>query len=253
MMYLTFTFAIGISWADLPLTADNIRFRGQGLGHILSFFASMSIGSLPAYLSEKPIVIRERSNGSYSALAYVIAHFLRDVVVSFLLSFHISLVLYAMIGLRRPSSNFFFFFLTMAITLLCSESLMLVVSTIVPFLLSAIAVSGFIFAAFMVVMGGLLELPNIPWVLRWIQYISFLTFSLSAAVWNEFDGVTFTKAPNDLPPILEDVAGVDVGLRSGWAVNNKWANLAVIFSMTILYRVLAVGLIHFKWTAKKVS
>lgn len=250
-MYLALAVVVGVAWIDLPFSADIIRDRSLALAYVTSFFIFMSIAVLPVYLNEKQIVIRERTNASYSALAYIAGHFVMEVIFIFVMSLLLSVVVYFMVGLRSGASHFFFFFLALALSLLCAESIMLVIAAIVPFLLGGIAVGAFLYGAFMVVMGGMIDLAKVPWVVRWMQYISLHTYGLAALAWNEFDGVTFAKAPNAVPPIPQDVAGVDVLNRVGWPVNDKWANIGAIIGMTLAYRVIALAWVHYKWTGKR--
>lgn len=251
VMYMALAVVIGVGWWQLPMRADMLLDRFMALGYAVSFFIFMSIAVLPVYLNEKHIVERERANASYTAFAYVAGHFAMEVVFIFFMALVISSIVYWMVGFNSEPSRFFFYFLTLALALLCAEGVMLAVAAAVPFLLGGIAVGAFLYGLFMVVMGGLIDIARIPWPVRWAHYLSLHTFALAAIGWNEMTGLVFEAAPDAVPPIPDAVRGEQIIANVGYPLTNKWANIAVVAAMSLAYRLIALAVIQWRWTGKK--
>lgn len=197
------------------------------------------------YLNEKLIVARERVNGSYSTAAYVLGHFLVELVYLLYMTVCIIAVMYYLAGLNPRFTRFLFFGLIMYCSLVVAESIMFLIAAIVPILLVGIAMGAFLFGAFMVVQGYFTSLKHIPWVLRWMTYISLHAYSFAAMVINEFSGRVYAASPDSFPAFPEAVPGEDVIDSLTFVTDNRWANIGAMVAMIVVYRVIA-----YAWIAK---
>eukprot|EP00172_Hildenbrandia_rubra_P000775 Plantae.Rhodophyta-Hildenbrandia_rubra.ctg1434.p1 GENE.Plantae.Rhodophyta-Hildenbrandia_rubra.ctg1434~~Plantae.Rhodophyta-Hildenbrandia_rubra.ctg1434.p1 ORF type:complete len:677 (+),score=142.49 Plantae.Rhodophyta-Hildenbrandia_rubra.ctg1434:423-2453(+) len=250
-MYLALGLFIGIAWLRVPATADRIRDLQGSLFFLSAFMVFMSLSILPVYLDEKLIVTRERMNGSYSVLAYLVGHFIVECVFLAIMSIIISGVVYYTVGYNPEFGRFCFFALALFLSLLVAESIMIVIASIVPFLLVGIASAAFLFGIFMVHEGYFLQLKNITWALRWINKIALHSYSFSAFIINEFSGRTYAAAPDAFPPFLEDVSGKSVIDSLDLVSTRRWVNIGVMCAMVVFYRTVAFFWIKTFHTGKK--
>lgn len=196
-------------------------------------------------LIERRIVTRERMNGGYSVSAYLMGHLVIEGVMLGVLSLCVTAVLYSMVNLHPTVDRAFFWALTLWLSLMVAESIMILISSIVPMFIVGIAAGAFLFGAFMVVQGFFTRVEFIPWPLRWLGFIGLHSYSFAAMVINEFDGRTYAATPNSFPPFPNDVDGVSVVNNLDFISNSKWVNIAVIAVMLVVYRFLA-----FLWISK---
>lgn len=242
---------IGIAWWRMDSTAGRVEDRLSALFYTSAFMIFMSIAVLPVYLNEKQIVVREKANASYSSLAYLSGHFVMEVAFMAIMAIVLTAVVYYMAGFNPSFTRFLFFAVTLFMSLLVAESIMILIAAMVPFLLAGIAMGAFLFGMFMVVQGYLRPVKRISWVLRWMQYFSLHTFSFNAFSINELSGKTFEASPMSIPPILNDIDGNNFLDALGLPLGNKWACIVVMVGMLAVYRVLAFVWIATKWHGKK--
>lgn len=184
-------------------------------------------------------------NGSYSVGAYLLGHFVVEAIMLGILSLSVTAILYTMVNLHPTVGRAFFWALTLWLSLLVAESIMILIASIVPLFIVGIAMGAFLFGAFMVVQGFFTRVEFIPWPLRWLGYLGLHSYSFAAMVINEFDGRTYTATPNSFPPFPEDVDGKSVIDNLDFISNDRWVNIGVLVVMLIVYRAFA-----YLWIAK---
>lgn len=244
-MYFALCAMIGIAWFRTEEKADRIQDLQGALFFSFSFLIFMSIAVLPVYISEKAIVTRERLNGAYSVAAYMLGHFAVEVLMLGVLSLACTAVLYPLANLNPQFSRGMFWALTLWISLLVAESIMILIASIVPLFIVGIAAGGFLLGGFMIVMGFFTRIQKIPWTLRWMRYVGLHTYGFAAFCINEFDGRTYAATPESFPPFVEPVQGREVIEALGFVFDSKWKNLAVLSAMLVVYRTLS-----FLWISK---
>ena len=77
-----------------------------------------------------------------------------------------------MVELTLPVPRFKIFLSNLFTPLLVAESLMVLISAVIPTLIVGIAAGAMMFGLFMCVQGAFISLDKIGWWLRWIQYIT---------------------------------------------------------------------------------
>lgn len=186
--------------------------------------------------AERRIVTRERLNGSYSIGAYLLGHFVVEAIMLGVLSLSITAILYSMVSLHPAVDRAFFWALTLWLSLLVAESIVILLASIVPVFIVGIALGALLFGAFLAVQGFYTHVKFIPWPVRWLGYLDLYSYSFAAMVINEFDGRTYVATPNSSPPFLEDVDGKSVIDSFDFISNNRWVNIGVMVLMLIAYR-----------------
>uniref|UniRef100_A0A453L1F9 ABC-2 type transporter transmembrane domain-containing protein n=1 Tax=Aegilops tauschii subsp. strangulata TaxID=200361 RepID=A0A453L1F9_AEGTS len=182
---------------------------------------------------------RERLNGHYGVSSFVIANTVSATPYLLLISLVPGAMAYYLVGLQRSFDHFAYFALVLFMTMMLVEGLMMIVASAVPdFLMGIITGAGI--QGVMMLNGGFFRLPHdLPKpVWRYpMYYVAFHKYANQGFYKNEFLGLTF---PNNQAGGATTITGDEI-LRKYWQVEmgyNKWVDLAVLFGMVILYRVL---------------
>ena len=196
VMYIGLALMIGTVWINIGDGADVIVDIIGVIFFVAAFMVFMSVSVLPAYLEEKAVFVKERANGAYTSLVFILAHTVVDVPFMFLQAAVSGAIVYFLVGLNSGADRIVFFFINLFLSFMVAESIMLMVSAIVPVAIVGIALGAMIFGAFMVVQGYFIKVENINWYMGWLRYVGMHTYSFSAFMHNEFSGRVFRAVPN---------------------------------------------------------
>lgn len=249
-MYLMLSLMIGLVWLRLGTSASVIFDTNNALFYVCAFMIFMSISVLPAYLEERSVLVRERANGAYSVAAYIVSHTLYEIPYVFLLALMASSVTYWLVGLTPGATRFFIFVANLFMSLFVAESMMVLISAVIPILIVGIAAGAMTFGLFMCVMGAFISVDRIGWWLRWVRYIALHFYSYSTFLVNQFRDTTWEASPDTFPPYLNPVDGDDIYVAQGLE-ERLWVNFLAQIAMVIAYRMLAAGWLHVFLRGKK--
>lgn len=243
-MYMMLSLMIGLVWLRLGSSAKYIIDINSALFYVCAFMIFMSISVLPAYLEERTILCRERASGAYSVAAYIVSHTLYEIPYVLLLSLSASTVTYFMVGLRPTVKAFWIFTANLFLTLMVSESIMVLIAAVIPILIVGIAAGAMMFGLFMCVQGAFISIDQIGWWLRWVVYIALHYYSYSTFLVNQHRDQVYPAAPDNVfPPYPEDVRGETVYREMGLE-DRMWVNFAAQAAMIVVYRALAALWLH---------
>ena len=150
-MYIALSVLMATTWANTGTHQNEIQDRYGLFFFAVAFPCFMSVAGIPAFLEDRLLFIREYSNGSYSVAAYVMANTLIMIPFIFLISFCFVLILYPSADLNNDADRAAIFGVLFFILLLVAESMSLLVSSIIPVFVAALAITSFINGFFMVV------------------------------------------------------------------------------------------------------
>lgn len=250
-MYVALSLMIGTVWLRIGNKADVVVDIVGVLFFVAAFMVFMSVSVLPAFLEEKAVFVRERANGSYSVPAFVIAHTIVDVPFMALQALVCGSIVYWLVGLNAAWDRFLFFLLDLFVSFMVAESIMLLVSAVVPVAIVGIALGAMIYGAFMIVQGFFVKLENIGWWWRWMHWIGMHSYSFSAFMYNEFHGRHFDPAPDAAGGPQPAIAGDVILAMYDFDGTDKWTNVAVLVVMAIIYRGIAAVFMYKYHTGKK--
>lgn len=184
---------------------------------------------------------RERLNGHYGVGSFVIANTLSATPYLALISVAPGAIGYYLTGLQSSIDHFAYFAVVLFTTMMVVEGLMMIVASAVPdFLMGIITGAGV--QGVMMLNGGFFRLPNDLPKPVWkypMYYIAFHKYANQGFYKNEFLGLTFPKY-NDQAGAGTVITGEEI-LTNYWQVQlgySKWADLAILIGMVVLYRVL---------------
>lgn len=252
-MYFFLSILIGTVWLQLGNSAKVINSYNGALFYTTAFMIFMSISVLPMYLEERNVFIRERSNASYGVTAYLLSHFVFELPFVFLLSLICSSTVYWLVGLFPDPNRFFIFVANLFMGLMVAESIMILISAIIPYFIVGLAAGAFVFGAFMCVMGYFAQFNEIGWWWKWMRYIAVHYFNFSTFMSNQHEGQIYTAycpSITQYPCYPTNVIGGEIIVY--YELEGRvWVNFLVQLLMIIIFRVCAGLYLHFFVRGKK--
>ncbi|XP_069154909.1 ABC transporter G family member 11 isoform X1 [Solanum lycopersicum] len=238
VIYLVVSVCVGTIYFNVGTTYNSIQARGACAAFIFGFMTFMSIGGFPSFVEDMKVFQRERMNGHYSIIAFVISNTLSAMPFLILIATLSGTICYFMVRFHPGFSHYLFFVLALYASITTVESLMMVIASVVPNFLMGIVIGAGILGISMVV-SGFFRLPHdIPKPV-WRYPVSYLTFdfwAIQGQYKNHLKGLIFDNQSPDLPKITGEYA-----LKETFQIHvnrSKWVDLSVIFSMIIIYRLI---------------
>ncbi|EAZ45082.1 hypothetical protein OsJ_29720 [Oryza sativa Japonica Group] len=240
-IYVALCLCVGTIYYDVGHSYGSIQARGSMLMFVAAFLTFMAIGCFPSFVEDMKIFGRERLNGHYGVASFVIANTLSSTPYLALISVVPGAIAYYLTGLQSSGEHFGYFAAVLFTTMMVVEGLMMIVASAVPdFLMGIITGAGV--QGVMMLNGGFFRLPNDLPKPVWkypMYYIAFHKYANQGFYKNEFLGLTFPKY-NDQAGAGTVITGEEI-LTNYWQVQlgySKWADLAILIGMVVLYRVL---------------
>eukprot|EP01006_Ploeotia_vitrea_P052301 TRINITY_DN67669_c10_g1_i1.p1 TRINITY_DN67669_c10_g1~~TRINITY_DN67669_c10_g1_i1.p1 ORF type:complete len:685 (+),score=379.37 TRINITY_DN67669_c10_g1_i1:148-2202(+) len=247
-MYTMLSLMIGTMYAGIDNGQKEVIDRAGVLFYIAAFMVFMSIAVIPAFIQERAVFGRERANGWYDVGPYVLANSICGLPGLFIMSLVSTSIIYPMVGLNDEEGRFGLFLANLFMSLVIAESLMAVLSAIVPIYIVGMALGAGIFGMFMLCEGFFMVLENIPDYWIWGYYMGFHAYSFRLFMWTEFDGLALkcdqgaTCAFPDGAAVLKyyDMDDTDVA-----------ADFAVLIAMFVIYRIIFYAILKVFHTGKR--
>ncbi|KAE8672778.1 ABC transporter G family member 11 [Hibiscus syriacus] len=235
-IYVALSAVLGTVFSHIGMGDGSIQARGSLLMFVASFLTFMAIGGFPSFVEEMKIFERERLNGHYGVTAFVIANTLSALPFLAMVALIPGAITYFLPGLHKGYQHFLFFVTILFACMMLVESLMMIVASLVPNFLMGIIVGAGI-QGLMILVGGFFRLPtDLPKpVFKYpLYHIAFHKYAFQGLFKNEFEGTTFPNAQGGT------ISGEEI-LNQTWHLEmgySKWVDLAILFGMVVLYRLL---------------
>lgn len=189
-MYFMLSIMIGTSYLNMGVSQKDLQDRIGLLFYVAAFMVFMAIAVIPNFIQERQVFQRERGNGWYSEGAFVIQNTICSLPGLFLIALMSSIIICYLSTISDSSDRFGFFLLALYLALLVSESIMTLLSALVPFYIIGMALGAGMFGMFMLTQGFFLIPKNIPGWWIWAYYWGFHTYAFRLFMVNEFKGRT---------------------------------------------------------------
>jgi hypothetical protein len=220
----------------------------QGITNRLSFFIFTvclfffsSNDAVPAFIQERFIFVRETSHNAYRASSYTIAGLITYLPFLALQAAVYTVIVWFALRLR---GTIIYFFIILYVSLLSTNSFVVFVSSVVPnYILGYAAVIAFT-ALFFLFCGYFLNSHDIPYMWRWMNKISTMTYPYEGLLMNQYQ----TTDGFGTSPQGKDVRGIDI--LEGLNINHdgeskKWEKVVILLGWAVFYRVLFYIIIRF--------
>ncbi|QCD88833.1 ATP-binding cassette [Vigna unguiculata] len=229
IIYIIVSICVGTVYFDIGYSYTSILARGACGAFISGFMTFMSIGGFPSFIEEMKVFYRERLNGYYGVAAYILANFLSSFPFLVAIALTSSIITYNMVKFRPGISHFVFFTINIYSCISVIESLMMVVASLVPNFLMGIITGAGIIGIMMMTSGFFRLLSDLP---------------KPGSYKNDLLGLEFEPLiPGDQKLTGEYVITHMLGIELN---HSKWWDLAALFVILIVYRVLFFTVLKFK-------
>lgn len=192
-MYMALAIMMGTIWLRLSPTQSNIQAFTNAIFFGGAFMSFMAVAYIPAFLEDRAIFMKERANGLYGPTAFITANFITGVPYLFFISLLFSVVGYWLSGFRPDVDAFFSWVMWLFLDLLAAESLVVLIASVIPIFVVALAGTAFANGLWMCV-GGFMVAPdslNVFWRYAF-HYIDYQSYVFQGMMVNEFGYRNYT-------------------------------------------------------------
>ncbi|KAI3458081.1 hypothetical protein Pfo_014744 [Paulownia fortunei] len=224
----------------------NIGFDKSGIEKRLGLFAftltfllSSTTETLPIFINERPILLRETSSGVYRLSSYLMANTL--VFLPYLLAIAIiySVSVYFLVGLCATWEAFAYFVLVIWVIVIMANSFVLFLSSIAPNFIAGTSLLTVLLAGFFLFSGYFISKDSLPKFWLFMHYFSMYKYALDALLINEYSClVSRCLIWFDEKNKTCMVSGRDVLDKRGLHEKQRWTNIYILIGFFVLYRVL---------------
>ncbi|XP_065013934.1 ABC transporter G family member 4-like [Musa acuminata AAA Group] len=225
----------------------NLSFDDEGIGKRLGLFAftltfllSSTTETLPIFVGERPILLRDTSSGLYRLSSHLVAGTLVFVPYLLAISLLYATSVYFITGLCASWAAFTDFVLIVWALVLTANSFVLFVSSLAPDYIAGTSLVTVSLAGFFLFSGYFIAKESMPEYWVFVHYLSPYKYGLDALLANEYScqaNRCFEWAGKEMGGGCL-ATGRDVLARRGLREGERWANLQVLFGFFAFYRVL---------------
>ncbi|KAJ5773823.1 hypothetical protein N7457_008719 [Penicillium paradoxum] len=186
-MYLGLAIMMGTVWLRLHPSQDYIQPFINAIFFGSAFMSFMAVAYVPAFLEDRATFTKERANGLYGATPFIVSNFLIGLPFLFLISLLFSIVSYWLSNFQPTAEAFFTWVMWLFLDLVAAESLVVLVTSLFPNFVIALALVAFANGLWMSV-GGFLVTPTIlnPFWKYVFHYIDYQAYVFQGMMVNEF-------------------------------------------------------------------
>lgn len=177
-MYLGLAVMMGTVWLRLGSGQADIQPFINAIFFGSAFMSFMAVAYVPAFLEDRATFVKERANGLYGAGPFVISNFIIGLPYLFIIAVLFSVVTYWLSGFQPTAEAFFTWIMWLFLDLIAAESLVVLMSSLFPNFVLALAMTAFANGLWMSV-GGFLVPPNILNVF-WYYAFSYIDYQVSS-------------------------------------------------------------------------
>ncbi|KAL0431908.1 UNVERIFIED_CONTAM: ABC transporter G family member 11 [Sesamum radiatum] len=130
--YAALSLCVGTIFYKIGHNYESIQARGSVLMFIATFMTFMAIGGFPSFVEDMKIFTRERLNGHYSVVAFVLGNTFSSIPYLFLVSIVPGAIAYYLVGLQKGTDHVIYFILAFVLGNTFSSIPYLFLVSIVP-------------------------------------------------------------------------------------------------------------------------
>ncbi|OGM46050.1 ABC transporter [Aspergillus bombycis] len=223
VMYLGLAIMMGTVWLRLHTSQEYIQPFINAIFFGSAFMSFMAVAYVPSFLEDRATFTKERANGLYGALPFVISNFI--------------------IGLPYLCAAFFTWVMWLFLDLVAAESLVVFVTAIFPNFVISLALVAFANGLWMSV-GGFLVSPTIlnPFWKYVFHYIDYQAYVFQGMMVNEFSERTYSCGSGCQCMYQTDLAdqcmirGTGVLKEYGYATGRTGKWVGILIGIIAVYR-----------------
>ncbi|KXJ88089.1 putative ABC transporter [Microdochium bolleyi] len=263
-MYMGLAIMMGTVWLRLSPSQGNIQSFINAIFFGGAFMSFMAVAYIPAFLEDRALYVKERANGLYGPTSFLVANFITGVPYLFLISVLFSVVAYWLANFRPAADAFLTWVMWLFLDLVAAESLVVLISSLVPNFVVALAATAFANGLWMCTGGFLVPPQTLNPFWRYIfHYIDYQAYVFQGMMVNEFGSRSYSCDVVPGPPgrpqectclyqtdladqCLVDGKAVLANYNYGLGQTGKW--VGILLAITVGYRALGWLVLYLRRT-----
>jgi ABC-2 type transporter len=173
-MYMGLAIMMGTVWLRLKPTQGNIQNWINSLFFGGAFLSFMAVAYIPAYIEDLNLFKKERANGLYGPTAFLISNFITGLIPLFIITILFSVIVYWLSNFRPAAEGFWMFVMWLFLDLLAAESLVVLITSLCPIFVVALAATAFANGLWMSVDGFMVNPKNLN--VFWKDVFSYIDY-----------------------------------------------------------------------------
>jgi len=237
---------MGTVWLRLGHVQDNMQPFINAIFFSGAFMSFMAVAYIPAFLEDLFCYRKERANGLYGPTAFLLSNFLIGIPFIFIITILFSIVTVFLVNFRHDATYFFRYVMWLFLDLLAAESLVVLISSLVPIFVASLAITAFSNGLWMSVGGFLVpqKVLNVFWrfTFYWINYQRYV---FQGMMFDEFEGQEYSCGEGChcmYASALQDqckIAGSSVLSSLGYGRNRSGMWVGILIAIIVAMRLLA--------------
>ncbi|WRX17165.1 ABC transporter-like [Theobroma cacao] len=231
---------LGTIYINIGYDKEGIEKRFGLFAFTLTFLLSSTTETLPIFINERPILLKETSSGVYRLSSYLIANTL--VFLPYLLAIAIiySTSVYFLVGLCASWQAFAYFVLVIWIIVLMANSFVLFLSSLAPNYIAGTSLVTILLGAFFLFSGYFISKDSLPKYWLFMYFFSMYKYALDALLINEYSCLASRCFLwyNETKTCM--LTGGDVLQKKGLHEGQRWINIYILVGFFVFYRVLCL-------------
>ncbi|KAJ1559347.1 hypothetical protein HK405_010982, partial [Cladochytrium tenue] len=196
-MYIGMGLMMALIWVRLGNASSTVNDRLSVHFFSVAFLSFMSVAGIPAFLEEREVFVREKHNGLYKAGPYALANTLVNIPFMLLCAILFGVISYYSIGLNPNGGVFVKFIAFLFLAVYAAESQVILVASLLPIFVAALAIASFMNGFWMSVQGYFIKAISLPKFWRYsFHYMDYQKYAFELLVNNDFTGLTFDCGRN---------------------------------------------------------
>ncbi|KAF2128401.1 ATP-binding cassette transporter-like protein [Dothidotthia symphoricarpi CBS 119687] len=248
-MYMGLAIMMGTVWLRLSPTQANIQAFTNAIFFGGAFMSFMAVAYIPAYIEDLHLYTKERANGLYGPTAFMVANFVIGIPYLFLITILFSVIAYWLGNFQPSATGFWTWVMWLFLDLLAAESLVVLLSSLIPIFVVALAATAFANGLWMCVNGFMVQPETLNAFWRYVfHYIDYQAYVFRGMMVNEFGNRNFSCARTEdggcqcmYPSALQDqclIEGKAVLSQYGYGTGNVGRYVGYMVVIVFVYRVL---------------
>ncbi|KIW24222.1 uncharacterized protein PV07_09950 [Cladophialophora immunda] len=249
-MYFGLAIMMGTVWLRLSFSQASIQPFTNAIFFGGAFMSFMAVAYVPSIIEDLHTFNKERHNGLYGPLPFVIANTLIGVPWLFLIAIMFSIITYWLGHFNPTAGGFWMWVLWLFLDLLAAEGLVVLVSSLFPIFVVALAITAFANGLWMCVDGFMVPMGKLNPFWKYVfHYIDYQAYVFQGMMANQFRSTIWDCAksadgfqcmyPSDLEAEGK-IRGTAVleAYKYSWSsgVIGEW--IGIMFAIIFAYRVL---------------
>ncbi|KAL7003513.1 ATP-binding cassette sub- G member 8 [Sarracenia purpurea var. burkii] len=229
---------LGTIYINIGFDKKGIEKRLGLFAFTLTFLLSSTTETLPIFINERPILLRETSSGVYRLSSFLIANTLVFLPYLFAIAVVYSISVYFLVGLCATWQAFAYFVLVIWIIFSMANSFVLFLSSIAPNYIAGTSLLTILLGCFFLFSGYFISTGSLPKYWLFMHYFSMYKYAFDALLINEYSCLVSKCLVWDDGEKTCMETGHDVLQKRGLHESQRWTNIYILVGFFVFYRVL---------------